>query len=469
MSFTVSIDALTALQPASLPEDASVIQFDDAAITWPIASENAQKEVIKWSEIVLVAHVSDGRYLILTLRQNEPDQEDAFHLLSFLASDLPPSLLDKFLVNTLPDLLTADASSTLDVLVSVRSGTGLAEKFLDAALQPLLAILGLTSQDQTAPGNKKTYNVTVTKDANTVKEFAQQRWGPNRSSKPDRPETETVILLSGDGGIVDLLNGTVPSAFLPTIALIPLGTGNALFHSLHKPHYTGAPTSPPSHLVLALRALLRGRAAPLSTFQASFSPGAHLVDNDAPDARGHAVRELTGAIVASYGFHSQLVWESDTPAYRAHGAKRFGMVAAELLKAPHGYRASVEARPAGKIGGEVPFNYVLATMVSNLEKTFAISPASEPLDGVLRLVHFGGATGERTMEIMMGAYGGGKHVEMEGVGYQAVEDVRVTTAEEDARWRKVCIDGTIVELPQGGTMAVEKSTAPRTQVLVLDA
>jgi len=115
------------------------------------------------------------------------------------------------------------------------------------------------------------------------------------------------------------------------------------------------------------------------------------------------------------------------------------------------------------------FNYVLVTLVSNLEKTFAISPASEPLDGVLRLVQFGGATGAKTMEIMTRAYSGGTHVEMEEVGYHAVEEVRITTEEVDARWRKVCVDGTIVELPKGGTMVVERSTAPRLQVLVLDA
>lgn len=468
MPFDVSSDVLGALRPLRIPDDASVTEEHQAAvITWSASSEDGKKEAIHEGEIILVAQLADGDYLILTLQQGQQDGQEPFHLSAFLASRLPQRLLDKHLLNDLPGSLRNEASSSLDVLISVRSGTGLAETFFNVVLKPLLTVVGLEGQEHHGIDDKS-YTVIRTASANTVKEFAKTRLGANDSSSSDANKSKTVILLSGDGGLVDLLNGAIPGTLLPTIALIPLGTGNALFHSLHKPHYTDSPNSP-SHLVLALRALFKGRATPLPTFQASFSSGSHLVDNDAPDALGPPVSELAGAIVASYGFHSQLVWESDTPAYRKHGDKRFGMVAAELLKEPHSYRASVET-PAGRIGtDEVPFNYVLATMVSNLEKTFTISPASKPLDGQLRLVHFAGATGQRTMEIMTAAYGGGKHVGMEGVGYEAVEQVKVTISEEDARWRKVCIDGTIVEVPQGGTMVVKQSPKPRIQVLVLEA
>lgn len=468
MPFNISSEALEGLKPIRLPEDSSSIEHkQNGVLTWPAAHGSGKEETILGKDIVLVAQTTNGGYLILTIQQESQDGEEPFQLLSFLALSLPQSLLDQFLVNDLPDSLRTGTSSSLDVLVSVRSGTGLAEKFFHSVLQPLLAVLGLKDQEDHGTEDG-CYTATLTKDANTVKEFAKTKIETRSSSESDTEKSKTIVLLSGDGGLVDLLNGIHPSASLPTIALIPLGTGNALFHSLHMPHYTTSQDSP-SHLVLALRALLKGRAAPLPTFQASFSSGAHLVDNDAPDSLGLPVSELSGAIVASYGFHSQLVWESDTPAYRKHGDQRFGMVAGELLKEPHSYRASVET-PEGRIGSEeVPFNYVLATMVSNLEKTFTISPASQPLDGQLRLVHFAGATGQRTMEIMHAAYGGGKHVDMEDVGYQAVEEVKVTTAEEDARWRKVCIDGTIVELPQHGTMLVKKSPAPRLKVLVLKA
>ncbi len=108
----------------------------------------------------------------------------------------------------------------------------------------------------------------------------------------------------------------------------------------------------PSSLVLGLRTLFRGTAAPLPTFRATFSPGSRLVSYDSPSDPA-AVDHLLGAIVASYGFHAQLVWESDTPEYRRHGDKRFGMVAQELAQDvarvprgrgdPHGKRGACSA------------------------------------------------------------------------------------------------------------------------------
>ena len=98
------------------------------------------------------------------------------------------------------------------------------------------------------------------------------------------------------------------------------------------------------------------------------------------------------------------------------------------------------------------------------------------LDGQLRLVHFGDVGGEKTMEIMMAVYKGGEHVgmawvkgdeeERERVGYEEVDEVRVTIGEEDPRWRKVCIDGTIVEVEKGGWMAVRRADEERLRVLV---
>ncbi|KAH6855757.1 ATP-NAD kinase-like domain-containing protein [Chaetomium sp. MPI-CAGE-AT-0009] len=391
------------------------------------------------------------------------------------------------------------------------------------------------------------YQVTVTESADTIRDFAQ---GLGRNGNAAE---KTAVLLSGDGGVTDFLNGQDRShpppnnSLLPTIALLPLGTGNALFHSLHKPLYTSGSSDKnnnptPSPLVLALRTLFKGTPSPLPTFRASFSPGAKLISaptetadtttpdatttttpsetstptptptlediptpEDAPTTPKTPVTHLVGAVVASYGFHASLVWESDTPAYRVHGSKRFAMAAGELLKLGHVYQVGVDVlrsgdvvrsgegggaggdggvdgggfvalRPGGGGAGEVEgegeskrgggFNYVLATLVSNLEKTFAISPESRPLDGRLRLVHFGDVGGAKTMEIMMAAYREGEHVGMPGVGYEDVEEVRVTVAEEDPRWRKVCVDGSIVELEKGGWMRVKREQRERVRVLV---
>lgn len=481
MAVTVSDAAVEALKPVRLPDDASLVKYEGGRITWPSEAGSGSEDAssIKTEEIVLIGELSGGGYLIIALRQAEEGAAEPFQLSSFTAPSLPQDLLDRFLLKKIPEYLSPSSDSSLDVIISSKSGTGQSQKFYDKVLQPLLGALGLRSEGASAGANSppsgKVYQVTVTKDADSVKEFSRERWGRDGRSAGG---SGTVILLSGDGGIVDLLNGsTQPTGPgpLPTIALIPLGTGNATFHSLHKPHYASSDQPVPTHLVLALQALLKGKASPLPTFEALFPPGSHLVEEkkEPTGAAPAPVSQLTGAIVASYGFHSQLVWESDTPAYRQHGDKRFGMVAQELLKEGHAYAASVQTSSSSSSSSALStttrFNYILATMVSNLEKTFTISPESRPLDGELRLVHFGDVGGQKTMEIMMAAYNNGSHVGIEGVGYEAVEFVKVTTHEEDARWRKVCIDGTIVEIPQGGSMTVKKSTEPRLQVLVLGA
>lgn len=476
MAATVSDAAVEALKPVRLPDEASLIKYEDGRITWPSEAQSDGEVAlnIKTEEIILIAEISSGGHLILALSQGEEGAAEPFQLSSFAAQTLPQDLLDRFLLKNIPEYFRPGTDSSLDVLISTKSGIGQSQKFYDAVLQPLLGVLGLSREGApsavSSPSSGKAYQATVTKDADSVKEFSRERWGREGRSAGG---SETVILLSGDGAIVDLLNGstqpTEPGP-LPTIAIIPLGTGNATFHSLHKPHYTTSSGPAPSHLVLALQALLKGKASPLPTFEALFSAGSHLVEEKKESTEPAPISQLTGAIVASYGFHSQLVWESDTPAYRKHGDKRFGMVAQELLKEGHAYAASVEtSSPSSALSATTRFNYILVAMVSNLEKTFTISPESRPLDGKLRLVHFGDVGGQKTMEIMMAAYNNGSHVGIEGVGYEAVEFVKVTTHEEDARWRKVCIDGTIVDIPQGGSMTVKKSPEPRLQVLVLGA
>lgn len=448
MPLTVSDDAVVALNPVNL---SSTVDYNETKGV--ITSDGT---TIQITDIILATQLNEGSYLLLTFSQDEqsspPDEStNPFHLAAFRAPTLPHEILSAHLVSsTAPEAL--DPSANINVIVSTKSGTGLSQRFHDAVLRPLLDILNLP------------YELTVTSSANCVREFARQKFNSLNSSDPTK---QTVILLSGDGGIVDLLNGIKPSPTnsLPTIALIPLGTGNALFHSLHKPHYTTP--SPCSHLHLALRALFHGRTTPLPTFDAIFPPGSHLVQGN---ALTEPVTHLTGAIVASYGFHAQLVWESDTPEYRVHGAARFGMVAGELLKSPHSYLADVSTSSGSLQSEKEGFNYVLATLVSNLEKTFAISPASKPLDGVLRLVWFGGRDGEGVMDVMKAAYAGGGHVGMQGVGYEEVgEELSVTSWENEARWRKVCVDGTIVEIPRGEAMVVKRSQEARVKVIVLDA
>ncbi|KAF2971093.1 hypothetical protein GQX73_g2421 [Xylaria multiplex] len=463
-------------------------------------------------------------YEIFSLEQGEQDGKPYFALRrqSYSKSDAAENealqyLVDTFGIKDPPVHLRPSQQRRLHVVVSTHSGTGLSTHFYENTLAPLLEAFGLTASgesEQGVTGQQDSYHLLITQNAESVKDFARSLAALDRDEKNIE---HTVVLLSGDGGVVDILNAytadkeDADSQGQPLIAVLPLGTGNALFHSLNKTVKTPAA----SDLVQGLRTLLRGRAAPLPSFKATFPEGSRTItysetSTPTPTVDGSTkaidstpslgeqteyVTHLYGVVVASYGFHSQLVWESDTPEYRKHGAKRFQMVAAELLKESHAYRATVEITRSYFVTDKEIIGvreldreqhaYILVTPVSNLEKTFCISPDSRPLDGKLRIVHFGPVDGAKTMEIMMAAYDGGKHVDMrwegkkaqgqdgevreERVGYHEINEVKITTQEEDARWRKVCIDGTIVEIPSGGYMVVSKEARRHLRVLVDDS
>jgi diacylglycerol kinase family enzyme len=272
---------------------------------------------------------------------------------------------------------------------------------------------------------------------------------------------QAILLLSGDGGIVDTVNSLLSkprssSYRNPTVSLLPLGTGNALANSSG---LTGDNT-------LGLRAMLQGGAKELPLFRVTFSSEAKLLVDEG--RREQLLRAMIdgkpvahGAVVCSWGHHASLVADSDTTEYRKFGAERFKMAAKEALfpsdgSPPHAYRGTVSIRRPGEDWKNIPrqeHGYVLATFVSQLEAGFTISPASKPLDGKLRLVHFGDLGGQEAMDVMTKAFQGGKHVDDNRVGYEEIEGVLIEFEDEDPRWRRVCIDGIIV-VGEGGWVEV---------------
>jgi len=409
-------------------------------------------------EDIIVATKVDGSigHTIFSLASDTG--KGPFELRTTRATLLPQTFLDQYLFSSLPPYLLTDH---IHVLISTLSGTGLAPGFFDDVLHPLLRAVGLADS---------AYTVTRTKSAESVKEFARSMLlvAANEGKK------QTVLMLSGDGGMVDTINGLLESGkrskyvspvssisgltYLssytkPILSQLPLGTGNALFHSLHRS------SSVPSIYIQGLRTFLYGAPKPLPIFHANFSPGSRLLTKEGQTATPLNNGTLYGAVVASYGLHATLVADSDTTEYRKHGDKRFGLVAKDLLfpedgSQPHAYEADVLLD--GIAVERKEHGYVLASLVSNLEKTFTISPESKPMDGKLRVMDFGPLSGEGAMEVMKAAYDGGKHIEMSEVGYKAVDVLRIDFKEqgESWKWRRCCVDGLIIGVEEGGWMEV---------------
>ena len=384
---------------------------------------------------------------------------------------LPSSLLDSYLVARLPPHLTVSPDSStqngnsastlnLTILVSTASGTRLAPFFYHSILSPTLSALGLHQNIH--------YTTLFTSSEDSITDFTTTSLLPNALNGIK----QTVLLLSGDGGIVDIINGLFaqrPSTryVKPTICLLPLGTGNALANSsrLNTSHTKG------------LQALLRGTPKPIPTFTATFSRGSVLLVDEGRktqplplDEQGRGL--LHGAVVASWALHASLVADSDTAAYRRFGAERFAMAAGELLdpadgSASHRYRGKVTTFYCenGEEGEEVVVErawerrehmYILATMVSNLEAALRISPASKTLDGVLRVVSWKPLQSGEVKRILGLAFEGGRHVGCQEVEYEAVEGVRIEVMETEERWRRFCVDGKIVRVPEDGWVEVRR-------------
>ncbi|KAI9881628.1 MAG: hypothetical protein M1830_000193 [Pleopsidium flavum] len=408
-----------------------------------------------------------------TAQSPSGDRDSKFWFNSTKASGLPTAFLDKHLVPACPAHFSPGRSQDkmlkVHVIISTLSGTGLAQAFFEDLVEPTLSAFGLS---------RKAYQVHETQSDQSVTELTRSVFLPCAN----KGTAQTILLLSGDGGMVDMINAllstrTSTDYIKPTVGLLALGTGNALAYSIN----------PPQDSTFGLANVVRGTPHPLPTFSVRFSPGsvqlfdesrrsesvprAHMGDDDAG--------VMYGAVVCSWALHASLVADSDTSEYRKYGTERFQKVAKELLSPSDG---SPTHKYKGKVslikrtsGGKAVWEsldgrehmYILATLVSNLEKVLTISPSTKPLDGQLRLVHFRPMLGDEAMRILGKAYKGGLHVEEDAVGYEDIDGLLINFEEDDSRWRRVCVDGKIIRVNQGGW--VEMRREPRDVVDVIAA
>ncbi|CAG7931815.1 unnamed protein product [Penicillium olsonii] len=356
-----------------------------------------------------------------------------------------PTELDP-LVTSIPTHLR---EATVHVVISTGSGMGKAKTVYQDAVKPFLAYVGVK------------HSAHETEDTQTVSHLARTHF----LEQAHQGIAQTIILLSGDGGLVDILdvfyrsNKTVNIP--PSLAMIPCGTGNAMASSI------GLRSGP----LPGLSTLLHGHASSVPVFAAEFSPGSRLVTDEGRlrvpiDQDASVPQILWGAVVASWGLHAALVADSDTAGYRKFGVDRFKMAANELLypsdgTSCHRFKGQITMTTSENPDEahhleDLEHMYALATLVPRLEKEFLISPDSEPLGGQMKFIRFGPMAPEEAMQLMTLAYQGGQHVKEPTVTYAEVEKVRIDFQEEEERWRRVCIDGKIVVVQRDGWVELRK-------------
>ena len=403
---------------------------------------------------VLLLHVPEGP-------SDKNDNAESHHFLSTVS--LSNTEYSSLQLKNLPRHLSLTPSSgynNIHFIISTLSGTRAAKPFFETCVRPLLSRLRVVN-----------YDVHETQSEHHVAELVEQIFLPRANAGIE----QTIVLLSGDGGLVDMINTFLSKEFningmVPTVAILPFGTGNAMYTSISRPNDS----------TFGLRRLVHGSPKSLPTFRVQFSPGSSLVTDEgrgrAPIPQDHAKNHtLFGAVVCSWGLHASLVAESDTAEYRKMGDQRFGKAALELLdptdgSESHAYQGIVTIVPSStrqrREFKRLEHMYVLLTLVSHLSKGFEISPQSKHLDGQLRLVHFGKMPSSKVKSIFALAFQDGQHIKDPEVDYENVDSLRIDLREHEERWRRVCVDGKIIAVEEGGWVEVEREERQVVKLLV---
>ncbi len=149
---------------------------------------------IKDSDVISIVTNNEKEIssVIYSRGSSEPDSPHDIKILRTPTSNLPPLFVEKHLILELPPQLSLPPDD-LYILISSGSGTGKAEAYFQNTLRPALTAIGVKESG---------YQVITTKSENSIKELTVQ----TLMKKAEQGIRQTVILLSGDGGVVDIVN-----------------------------------------------------------------------------------------------------------------------------------------------------------------------------------------------------------------------------------------------------------------------
>jgi hypothetical protein len=195
------------LEPSTFPvDDATHFSYRNGDLTWSgaVGSDGGESGGnIKGEDVICVTENkgSDGvtGYTIFSLASTDTTdvKQLPIELKTTSATTLPKECLDNYLFRSLPPYLRS-AETQIYVLISTLSGTGLAPDFYDVVLHRILEAIGLTDSS---------YTVIRTNSVHSVREFVSKEL----LQRANEGKKQSVLMLSGDGGVVDTVNGLLES------------------------------------------------------------------------------------------------------------------------------------------------------------------------------------------------------------------------------------------------------------------
>jgi hypothetical protein len=148
-------------------------------------------EGIKEEDIILITETSTANFSH-TIYSIDASGADPSLIYSYASP--PQTLVWRYHFSELPPFLKLPPED-IHVVISTKSGAEKALDFYETVLEPLLSAVGLDE--------KKEYNVLKTESHESITRFVESRL-EGRAAKGIQ---QTVMLLAGDGGVVDLVNG----------------------------------------------------------------------------------------------------------------------------------------------------------------------------------------------------------------------------------------------------------------------
>jgi len=310
----------------------------------------------------------------------------------------------------------------------------------------------------------------------------------------EKGKSIVIIISGGDGTVHEVVNG-IGSPSLPLqLVICPQGTANALYSALFPPTNTtlhnvdrssDTPVRPSEDRLKSVHAFIQGRKKPLVLAQTRIINGKQAITDT-----------ILSIVVTSTALHASILDTAEHLRSSIRGVERFKVAAMENISHWYGGRLQLlsDEKPAksyDSVAGtfiqleesqnllDGPFAYLLSTVnVDRLEPSFEITPLFSSIPssfGEMDMVVIRpmrdptlatGNQADRTafvpklVNVLQSAYVQGSHVSLrydQGNGPCIVEYIRCNGWRwipdvDDDRAHNVCVDGTILKIPTGGTV-----------------